>query len=136
MKAYLTRRYQFPASHRLHCPEVSDERNQSVYGKCNHPYGHGHNYSVEITVSGRVDPRTGMVVNLADLDAFVQGRILERFDHANLNVLPEFATVVPTTENLCAEIFRTVEGFTGAAVEKVRIQETRKNSFEYGNVRP
>ena len=105
MKAYLTRRYLFSASHRLHSDEMSAAENQAVYGKCNNPHGHGHNYSVEVTVAGRVDPRTGMVCNLVDLDSFVHEKILERFDHQNLNTLPEFQETVPTTENLCVEVF-------------------------------
>ena len=136
MKAYLTRRYLFSASHRLHCNEMSAQENQAVYGKCNNPHGHGHNYSVEVTVAGRVDPRTGMVCNLVDLDSFVHEKILERFGHQDLNTLAEFQGTVPTTENLCVEIFDIVEeGFHHAQVEKVRIEETMLNSFEYAGGR-
>ena len=131
MKAYLTRRYLFSASHRLNCDEMSAAENQAVYGKCNNPHGHGHNYSVEVTVAGRVDPRTGMVCNLVDLDSFVHEKILERFGHENLNTLPEFQGIVPTTENLCIEVFNILEeGFHHAQVDKVRIEETMLNSFE------
>jgi 6-pyruvoyltetrahydropterin/6-carboxytetrahydropterin synthase len=136
MKAYLTRRYLFSASHRLHCVEMSDAENQSVYGKCNNPHGHGHNYSVEVTVAGNVDSRTGMVCNLVDLDSFVHEKILERFDHQNLNTLAEFQGTVPTTENLCVEIFDILEeNFHHAQVDKVRIEETMLNSFEYAGGR-
>jgi len=136
MKAYLTRRYLFSASHRLHCNEMSAQENQAVYGKCNNPHGHGHNYSVEVTVAGRVDPRTGMVCNLVDLDSFVHEKILERFGHQDLNTLAEFQGTVPTTENLCVEIFDILEeGFHHAQVEKVRIEETMLNSFEYAGGR-
>jgi 6-pyruvoyltetrahydropterin/6-carboxytetrahydropterin synthase len=136
MKAYLTRRYLFSASHRLHCVEMSDAENQSVYGKCNNPHGHGHNYSVEVTVAGNVDSRTGMVCNLVDLDSFVHEKILERFDHQNLNTLPEFQETVPTTENLCVEVFDILEeNFHYAQVDKVRIEETMLNSFEYAGGR-
>jgi len=136
MKAYLTRRYLFSASHRLHCNEMSAQENQSVYGKCNNPHGHGHNYSVEVTVAGRVDPRTGMVCNLVDLDSFVHEKILERFGHQDLNTLAEFQGTVPTTENLCVEIFDILEeGFHHAQVDKVRIEETMLNSFEYAGGR-
>ena len=132
MKAYLTRRYWFSASHRLHCDAMSEEENRSVYGKCNNPHGHGHNYALEVTVSGRVDPATGMICNLADLDAFVNEKIVERFGHENLNTLSEFQGVVPTTENLCMEIYHILEqGFHPATVEKVRMEETMLNSFEY-----
>jgi 6-pyruvoyltetrahydropterin/6-carboxytetrahydropterin synthase len=133
MKAYLTRRYMFSASHRLHSNDMSAEENVAVYGKCNNPYGHGHNYAVEITVAGPVDPATGMVCNLVDLDGFVRTNILKRFDHENLNTLQEFEQNVPTTENLCRELYRIMEqGFRPARIEKVRVEETMLNSFEYG----
>ena len=132
MKAYLTRRYLFSASHRLHCDEMSAAENQSVYGKCNNPHGHGHNYSLEVTVSGQVDPRTGMVCNLVDLDSFVHEKILERFGHQNLNTLEEFQETVPTTENLCIEVYGVLQkGFHHAQVDKIRVEETMLNSFEY-----
>jgi 6-pyruvoyltetrahydropterin/6-carboxytetrahydropterin synthase len=87
---------------------------------------------VEITVSGPVDERTGMVCNLVDLDAFVHQQVLERYDHQNLNLIPEFAEQVPTTENLCIAIYEIVQrGFGHAHLEKVRIEETMMNSFEY-----
>jgi 6-pyruvoyltetrahydropterin/6-carboxytetrahydropterin synthase len=132
MKAHLTRRYMFSASHRLHSDEMSAEENCSTYGKCNNPYGHGHNYMIEVTVSGPVEEQTGMVCNLTDLDGFVGTEVLERYDHQNLNLLPEFKTNVPTTENLCVAIYEIVNrGFRDAHLEKVRIEETMMNSFEY-----
>ena len=132
MKAYLTRRYMFSASHRLHSDGMSAEENQATYGKCNNPYGHGHNYTLEITVSGAVDEETGMVCNLVDLDGFVRREILERFDRENLNTLPEFAESVPTTENLCIVIYDILRrGFHHAHLDKVRFEETMMNSFEY-----
>ena len=132
MKAYLTRRYWFSASHRLHSDELSAQENQAVYGKCNNPYGHGHNYALEVTVAGQIDPETGMVCNLADLDAFVQQNILDRFGHENLNLRPEFTGMVPTTENVCIELYNILErGFGEAKIEKVRMEETMLNSFEY-----
>jgi 6-pyruvoyltetrahydropterin/6-carboxytetrahydropterin synthase len=136
MKAYLTRRYWFSASHRLHCPGMSEVENKETYGKCNNPHGHGHNYAVEVTVAGQVDARTGMVCNLVDLDAFVHEKIVKRFDLENLNTLREFQGTVPTTENLCVELYGILEkGFTHAAVEKVRVEETMLNSFEYAGGR-
>ena len=132
MKAYLTRRYMFSASHRLHCDGLSDAENQATYGKCNNPFGHGHNYFVEVTVSGQVDPATGMVCNLVDIDNFVHREILDRFDHANLNTLPEFREQVPTTEVLSVVIYDILkQSFRAAHLEKVRIEETMLNSFEY-----
>jgi 6-pyruvoyltetrahydropterin/6-carboxytetrahydropterin synthase len=136
VKAYLTKRYWFSASHRLHCDSMSAEENRDVYGKCNNPHGHGHNYALEVTVAGQVDAATGMVCNLADLDGFVNENIVERFGHENLNTLAEFQGVVPTTENLCVEIYRILErGFHHARVEKIRMEETMLNSFEYAGGR-
>ena len=132
MKAHLSRRYLFSASHRLHNDAMSAEENWVTYGKCNNPHGHGHNYTLEVTVSGPVDERTGMVCNLVDLDQFVEREVLERFDHQNLNTLPEFARTVPTTESLCEQIYDILQrGFRYAHLEKVRLEETMMNSFEY-----
>jgi 6-pyruvoyltetrahydropterin/6-carboxytetrahydropterin synthase len=132
MKTYLTRRYRFSASHRLHSDAMSDQENAATYGKCNNPHGHGHNYALEVTVSGPVDESTGMVCNLVDLDGFVQREIVERFDLQNLNTLPQFVQAVPTTENLCAAIHDILQrGFHHAHLEKVRMEETMMNSFEY-----
>jgi 6-pyruvoyltetrahydropterin/6-carboxytetrahydropterin synthase len=132
MKAHLTRRYWFSASHRLHSDDMSESENVATYGKCNNPYGHGHNYALEVTVNGHVDRATGMVCNLADLDGFVQDNVIGRFEHVNLNTLQEFAGCVPTTENLCTEIYEILHrGFHHAHLEKVRLEETGSNSFEY-----
>ena len=132
MKAYLNRRYMFSASHRLHSDSFSESETRELYGKCNNPYGHGHNYTVEVCVSGQVDPQTGMVCNLMDLDDCVNSQIVERYDHMNLNLLPEFKNVVPTTENLCVEIYEILKReFHHAHLERVRIEETMMNSFEY-----
>jgi len=137
MKAYLNRRYMFSASHRLHSDRFSADENRELYGKCNNPYGHGHNYTLQVTVSGQVDPHTGMVCNLVDLDDCVQRAILNRYDHTNLNCLPEFKDVVPTTENLCTHVFDILQRELGhahlesARLERVKLDETMMNSFEY-----
>jgi 6-pyruvoyltetrahydropterin/6-carboxytetrahydropterin synthase len=137
MQAHLTRRYLFSASHRLHSAELSAEQNRATYGKCNNPYGHGHNYALEVTMSGPVDERTGMVCNLVDLDGLVEREVVARYDLANLNTMPEFARIVPTTENLCVEIFNILQreklqrGVPAAHLERVRLEETMMNSFEY-----
>jgi 6-pyruvoyltetrahydropterin/6-carboxytetrahydropterin synthase len=128
----LGRRYRFAASHRLHSPALSEEENCRIYGKCNNPFGHGHNYVVEVLVSGKIDPATGMIANLADLDGFVEREVLDPFDHKSLNQdVAAFHAVVPTTENLCIEIFRRLRTFPSAKLERVRVQETSNNSFEY-----
>jgi 6-pyruvoyltetrahydropterin/6-carboxytetrahydropterin synthase len=132
MNISLTRRYHFAASHRLHSPALSAAENERIYGKCNNPYGHGHNYAIEVTLIGPVDPDTGMIANLGDLDPFVQSEVIEAFDYKYLNEdVAEFRAVVPTTENVCREIYRRLAKFPSARLERVRIEETSKNSFEY-----
>jgi 6-pyruvoyltetrahydropterin/6-carboxytetrahydropterin synthase len=132
IKVVFGRRYRFAASHRLHSAQLSEEENCRVYGKCNNPYGHGHNYVVEVSVSGTVDPGTGMIVNLADLDRFVETEAIEAFDHKSLNEDVEaFRANVPTTENLCKEIYQRLKHFPLAKLERVRIEETSNNAFEY-----
>lgn len=132
MIAHLTRRYRFSASHRLHSAEMSAAENRATYGKCNNPHGHGHNYTLEVTVSGPVDQGTGMVCNLVDLDGFVEREVLTLYDLENLNMVQEFAQTVPTTENLCIRIFEILQrGFAKAHLERVRLEETMMNSFEY-----
>ena len=132
MKAHLTRRYLFSASHRLHNEQMSAGENQSTYGKCNNPHGHGHNYMLEVTVSGQVDQSTGMICNLVDLDQCVQKEVLSRYHLENLNTLQEFSKTVPTTENLCIEIFEILQrAFVHAHLDRVRLEETMMNSFEY-----
>jgi len=132
MKLQLGRRYRFSASHRLHSSRLGEEENRRVYGKCNNPYGHGHNYVVEVALSGPVDPATGMIASLADLDAFVEREVIEPFDHKYLNEeIAEFRETVPTTENLCIEIFHRLRRYPRARLERVRVEETGNNTFEY-----
>lgn len=131
MKTTLGRRYRFAASHRLHNPQFTAQENLRLYGKCNSPHGHGHNYVVEVMLGGPVDPATGMIANLGELDPFVESEVVEAFDHKYLNEeVPAFREMVPTTENVCREIYRRLRGFPLARVERVRIEETSKNSFE------
>jgi 6-pyruvoyltetrahydropterin/6-carboxytetrahydropterin synthase len=130
-RAYLSRRYRLSASHRLHTDAFTAEENQAAYGKCNNPHGHGHNYTIEITLGGPVDPLTGMVCDLGALDAFTREHLLDRFDHQNLNTLPEFRSSVSTTENLTREVYRIFSAFSHAQLSRVRIEETSNNSFEY-----
>src|SRR6267378_83609 len=132
VKIELGRRYRFAASHRLHTKKLSEEENTRIFGKCANPYGHGHNYVLEISVSGDIDPATGMIANLADLDSFVEHEVIEVFDHKSLNEdVAAFRQTVPTTENLCIEIFERLKSFPKAKLERVRVQETTNNSFEY-----
>jgi 6-pyruvoyltetrahydropterin/6-carboxytetrahydropterin synthase len=130
--AYFGRRYTLSASHRLHNDALSDEENRAVYGKCNNPHGHGHNYVLEVLAGGTVDQETGMVVNMAALDSTVRTKVVERFDHANLNLNPIFTNRVPTTENLSKAVFELLDGSIGPArLVQVRVEETENNFFEY-----
>lgn len=132
MKAYFTRAYTISASHRLHTEDLSAEANRTTFGKCNNPHGHGHNYRIEVTVSGEVDPETGMVINMATLDAVVHEHVVSRFDHMNLNLDSLFAHRVSTTENLCIAIYDLLRpALEPARLDKIRIEETENNFFEY-----
>ena len=133
----LTRRYKFSASHRLHSERISEQENQEIYGKCNNPHGHGHNYELEVTVSGPVDRRTGRTVDIAELDQLVEQQVREPLEHRNLNEeVPEFQELVPTTENLGLIIDRRLRAAWsgvfahGPALARVRIYETARNIFE------
>ncbi len=135
-RAYFGRRYLLSASHRLHSDALSAEQNRAIYGKCNNPHGHGHNYVVEVLAGGPVDAETGMVVNMAALDEAVRSRVIERFDHRNLNLDLLFGEVVPTTENLCRAVFDLLEGAVEPAkLVQVRVEETENNFFEYSGAR-
>jgi 6-pyruvoyltetrahydropterin/6-carboxytetrahydropterin synthase len=135
--AHFSRRYHFSAAHRLHVETLSEEENRATFGKCNNPFGHGHNYVVEVTVSGPIDAATGMVVNMADLDLFAQREVLDLFDHSNLNMLEAFRDRVTTTENVCVEMWSIFSRFAASKeypqvqLERIGIEETGNNSFEY-----
>ena len=134
----VTRKYRFSASHRLHAPGLSEAENAGVYGKCNNPYGHGHDYEIEISVRGPLDPRSGRAVDPAALDRLVEQQVLGPFDHKDLNTgSAAFQQRVPTTENLAREIFARLRANWSAAfpgpwpvLDKVRIAETPRNIFE------
>lgn len=134
----VTRRYVFAASHRLHAPQMDDAENRRIYGKCNNPYGHGHNYILEVSARGPADSATGVAVPLGRLDDLVKREVLNEFDHRNLNCDTEiFQQLVPTTENLAIEIGRRLkrnwrQAFPGdwPQLEKIRIAETERNIFD------
>ena len=134
----VTRRYQFAASHRLHAAQLTEEENRRLYGKCNNPFGHGHNYVLEVSARGPLEEATGYAVDIAQLDSLVAREVLAPMEHANLNKdVKSFERVVPTSENLAAEILeRLKNGWTQAfpgewpSLEKVRIAETARNIFE------
>jgi 6-pyruvoyltetrahydropterin/6-carboxytetrahydropterin synthase len=137
----VTRRYEFAASHRLHAAELSEEENRRLYGKCNNPYGHGHNYVVEVSVRGPLEGSTGRAVDAAALDELVRREVVVPFDHKNLNrEVAVFSGVVPTSENLGVEICRRLKRnwqqvFPGEwpKLERIRIGETARNIFEVGS---
>ena len=134
----VTRKYRFSASHRLHAAGLPDDKNRELFGKCDNPYGHGHNYEVEISARGPVEALSGRAVDLRLLDALVAEQVIGPLDHRNMNTdVAAFAHVVPTTENLAREIYRRLKShwksaFTGEwpVLEKVRIAETPRNIFE------
>jgi len=131
MRASFGRRYMISASHRLHVDTLSVEENRTTYGKCNNPNGHGHNYVVEVLVGGGVDPETGMVIDLVALDQAVRTKVIDRFDHTNLNLDPLFHNRVPTTENLCRAAFGLLkDALPAGELEHVRVEETENNFFE------
>jgi 6-pyruvoyltetrahydropterin/6-carboxytetrahydropterin synthase len=135
----LTRRYRFSASHRLHVPSLGDERNAELFGKCNNPFGHGHNYVLSVTVEGEIDEQTGLIIHTGRLDRLVETKVLKLLAHRNLNAdVPQFSELVPTTENLALVIAGLLENEwaewfpveSGARLWRVHVQETDRNGFE------
>lgn len=123
---YLTRKAEFSASHYYHNSAFTAEENQRIFGKCNNPNGHGHNYVLEVTVKGDVDPRSGFVVDLKELKAILQREVLDAMDHRFLNKeVPEFSQHIPTTENLAISIWqRLATKLNTASLHRVRVYET------------
>ncbi|AFL88535.1 6-pyruvoyl-tetrahydropterin synthase [Terriglobus roseus DSM 18391] len=136
--AHFTRRYRLSASHRLHAPSLNDQQNRDTYGKCNNPYGHGHNYFVEVTVAGPIDPETGFVVDMPKLDALAKRELIDRFDAQHMNADPVFnGDFVPSTENLGIEVERVfrravplLDPTCQLRLHRIRIEETKNNSFD------
>jgi 6-pyruvoyltetrahydropterin/6-carboxytetrahydropterin synthase len=134
----LAKRYAFSASHRLQSSRLSAEENARLFGKCNNPFGHGHNYVLEVVLSGESDPESGMLLSRAELDRLVQQAVLDNIDHANLNTdVPAMQGVVPTTENLALTIGNWLRAACGKQFEgrplrldRIRIEETPRNTFE------
>lgn len=133
MPVVLTRKVSFCASHRYHNPDFSDEENRRVFGKCNHPHGHGHNYLCEVSVTGDVDPATGMVIDLKVLSDLLDDVIMRRYDHKNLNLdVPEFARTIPTSENIAIDVWRQLEPrLDGCRLWRVRLYEDPTLFVEY-----
>ena len=137
MTVSTTRIYRFAASHRLHTSALSDAENARVFGKCNNPYGHGHDYELRVTVQGNVDALSGLIVPPNELDQYVQSTVLRRVANRNLNLdVAEFQELIPTTENLTAVVANLLEsgwtlqfGTAGPRLARVHIQETPRNGF-------
>ena len=129
----MTRRYHFSAAHVLARPDWSDERNHAVYGKCANPSGHGHNYVLEVTVRGELDPASGRIVPVERMDGLVHRCVIDPLDHRFLNRdVPEFLRCVPTAENIARFAFRALKGeLSPAVLDRVRLRETANNTVEY-----
>jgi 6-pyruvoyltetrahydropterin/6-carboxytetrahydropterin synthase len=133
----LTRSYRFPAAHVLASAALSDEDNRRIYGKCANPAGHGHDYGIEVSVAGALDPRTGAIFPIERLDAIVRERVIDRLSHRLLNGDPWFAATVPTAEQIALTLERELRDAvaaesSAARVVRVRVVETRRNSFACG----
>lgn len=131
--AYLTRRATFSASHRLHSHKLSDEENRRLFGKCNHIHGHGHNYVLEVTVKGAIDPLTGIVINLVELKDIIEEAIIRHVDHLHLNMdVPEFSYLNPTAENMAVVFWRWLEkALPSGLLYEVKLHETENNVAIY-----
>ena len=129
----VTRRLQFNAAHRVHNPAFSDEENQRTFGKCNNPNGHGHNYTLDVSVRGPIDERTGYVLDLGALKAIVMERVVDHLDHRNLNMdVPFLAGVIPTSENIIVAIWRELApAIRPGRLERLVLWETANNYVEY-----
>ncbi len=130
---YLTRRATFSAAHRLHSVELSDEENRAIFGKCNNPHGHGHNYVLEVTVKGQIDPRTGMVLNLTELKQAIEEAIIKPMDHKHLNYDVEiFQEINPTAENMAVVFWKLLEQhLSKGLLYEVKLHETENNIAIY-----
>ena len=133
MKVAVYRKAHFNAAHRLHNPDWSDEMNQKVFGKCNNPNYHGHNYDLEVKIVGEVDPRTGYVMDMKELKDLINEHILDRFDHKNLNLdTEEFKSLNPTAENIAVVIWNILnEQLRDELQLTIRLYETERNFVEY-----
>ena len=128
----ITRTYTFCAAHRLHTDQLSDDMNQKIFGKCNNLNGHGHNYTIQVTVKGELNAETGLITDVNQLDRMVQDTIVNRFDHQHLNFDPAFQHLTTTGENLARVIWGLLVGrIPSGQLEKIGVVETRDNFFEY-----
>jgi 6-pyruvoyltetrahydropterin/6-carboxytetrahydropterin synthase len=133
MRVSVFRKAHFNAAHRLHVPAWSDEQNREVFGLCNSPYYHGHNYEMEVKVTGEVDPVTGMVIDLGDLATMIKVHVENRYDHKNLNIeVEEYKTIIPTAENIAVQIYDILRAHIPTDLDlHIRLYETPRNFVEY-----
>ena len=129
MKTSITRRVTFSAGHRLYNPVFDDEKNREVFGDCAHPNGHGHNYTLEVTVTGEIDPETGMVINLKDMKRIITEQVIAKVDHKNLNLDVAFMQgIIPTTENFAHKIWDILDrAFGNGLLESIVLHESENN---------
>jgi 6-pyruvoyltetrahydropterin/6-carboxytetrahydropterin synthase len=132
-KVTITRRLAFSAAHRVHNPALSDAENARLFGKCNNPNWHGHNYTLEVSVQGEIDPTTGYVMDLGHLRDLIRSEVVDRMDHANLNLDVDFLKgVIPTAENIAVAIWRILEpALRPARLRRIRLWESENNWVEY-----
>ena len=132
MKLTITKRTHFTAGHRLYSPDLTDEQNLEIFGPCSNPHGHGHNYTLEVTVTGELDPQTGMIMNLKDLQSVINDHIISRCDHRNFNIDVEFTRgIIPTAENLAMRIFEELDSkLPSGTLQRVKLFETENNIAE------
>ncbi len=130
---YLTRRESFSAAHRLFLPNLSDEENEKMFGKCSNPNWHGHNYTLEVIIAGEVDPATGFVLNIKNLKEIIRENVIEKVDHKNLNIDTDFMKgLIPTSENITMAIWKQlVDKIPNGKLYSVKLYETENNYFEY-----
>jgi 6-pyruvoyltetrahydropterin/6-carboxytetrahydropterin synthase len=130
---YITRRTTFSAAHRLHSADLSDEQNKEIFGKCNNPHGHGHNYVLEVTVKGEIDPKNGMVMNLVDLKKAIEEAIINEVDHKHLNYdVPVFREINPTAENMVVVFWKLLEmRLPKGMLYEMKLHETENNVAIY-----
>lgn len=129
MKLEITKKARFTAGHRLYNPKLSEDENRSIFGPCSNPHGHGHNYTLEVTVTGELDPQTGMIMNLKDLGRVIKQEIVDKCDHRNFNVDVDFTQgIIPTAENLARRIYEVLDHHLPAGtLQKVKLFETENN---------
>lgn len=132
-KVYLTRRETFAAAHRLFKPELTDKENFDLFGKCSNPNWHGHNYTLEVTVSGEPDPSTGFVIDIQKLKEIIKENVILKVDHKNLNLDTDFMKgIIPTSENITLAIWKQLENkIPGGKLHSVKLYETENNYFEF-----